>query len=285
MRATTTRRSRDVRVRPTAEPLVVAWLARERARDPVRTVLRRARARVRFTRSLAELRGTLRRDLVDLTVVDLGVLPSGSVPGDDAVALARDYPSIGFVGLAGYRVLEAPAIARCAAAEFADIMADGMDEELLPHALEAHGFSARFARALADPPAALALTTPLQRHVWRRVVAAGGRSVRTTDLARAEGVTREHLSRSFSRAGAANLKQIIDLARVLAAAELAKNPGYDVRDVARVLGFASPSHLSATVRRVAGTRATSLPALRAVDVIDRFVRGLGVCASRGANTL
>ncbi len=269
------RRSRGAARR---ESLVLAWFARDRARDGVRGAFRRVHARVRFARSVAELRAALRRDLVDLAMIDLGAVTAGGPGAREAIALARDFPTVGFVALAGYRLLEAPAIARCAAGDFADVLADGIDDDLLPHVLETHGFSARFARALCNPPPVLALRTPLQRAVWSRLVAGAGRAVRTTDLARAHGVTREHLSRSFSRGGVASLKQVIDLARILAAAELAKNPGYDMPDVARVLRFASASHLSATVRRVAGTRAASLPALRGVDVIERFVRGLGGAA-------
>jgi AraC-like DNA-binding protein len=59
----------------------------------------------------------------------------------------------------------------------------------------------------------------------------------------------------------------------MAAAELAKNPGYDVADVARVLEYASSSHLSTTSQRIAGTRPASLARLRGVDLIDRFVKG------------
>jgi AraC-like DNA-binding protein len=88
-------------------------------------------------------------------------------------------------------------------------------------------------------------------------------------------VTREHLSRSFASAGAPNLKRVIDLVRLLAAAELSKNPGYDVRDVARVLGFASASHLSSTAQRIVGTKPASLARLRAVDLVDRFGQGRG----------
>jgi hypothetical protein len=46
-----------------------------------------------------------------------------------------------------------------------------------------------------------------------------------------------------------------------------------------VLNFASPSHLSATAQRIAGTKPASLARLRTVDLIDRFVRGHG--RSRG----
>jgi AraC-like DNA-binding protein len=97
--------------------------------------------------------------------------------------------------------------------------------------------------------------------------------VRTDTAAAALGVPREHLSRAFSAGGAANLKRVVDLVRLIAAAELAKNPGYDVADVARVLEYASSSHLSTTAQRIAGTRPASLARLRAVDLVDRFVKG------------
>ena len=51
------------------------------------------------------------------------------------------------------------------------------------------------------------------------------------------------------------------------------NPGYDVRDVAHVLSFASSSHLSSTAQRIAGTRPASLSRLRTIDLIDRFRSG------------
>jgi transcriptional regulator GlxA family with amidase domain len=107
------------------------------------------------------------------------------------------------------------------------------------------------------------------------VVAHAGRPVRTASLAMSLAVTREHLSRSFAANGSPNLKRVIDLVRLIAAAELAKNPGLDLRDVATVLGFASPSHLSTTAQRIAGTKPVSLTRLRTTDIVDRFVRGHG----------
>jgi AraC-like DNA-binding protein len=103
--------------------------------------------------------------------------------------------------------------------------------------------------------------------------------VRTSALAQFLDVTREHLSRSFSAGGSPNLKRIIDLVRIVAAAELAKNPGYDLKDVSRVLGFASSSHLSSTAMRVVGTKPASLARLRTVDLVERFIKGHG--RSRG----
>jgi AraC-like DNA-binding protein len=152
---------------------------------------------------------------------------------------------------------------------------DGATRELVLR----DSFSVRFARALAEPPGALALCSPLQQSAWLAIVVRAGRGVRTDSLAKALRVTREHLSRTFAAGGGPNLKRVIDLVRLLAAAELAKNPGYDVRDVAKVLGFASASHLSTTSQRIVGTKSASLSRLRTVDLIDRFVRGHG--RSRG----
>ena len=86
--------------------------------------------------------------------------------------------------------------------------------------------SRRASRArLHDPPTALMLDAPLQQSAWRFIVSHAGRPVRTSTLASFLNVTREHLSRSFAADNAPNLKRIIDLVRIVAAAELAKNPG------------------------------------------------------------
>ena len=58
-----------------------------------------------------------------------------------------------------------------------------------------------------------------------------------------------------------------------------KSPGYDAAAVARVLEFASPSHLTSTAQRVCGTRSASLARLRTGDIIERFKEGRG--RSRG----
>ena len=129
------------------------------------------------------------------------------------------------------------------------------------------------AAALDEPPPQLGLSTERQLAVWRAIIAHGGRPVRTAPLAQSLGISREHLSRAFAAGGGPNLKRVIDLVRLIAAAELAKNPGFDVRDVAAVLEFASSSHLSTAAQRVAGTRPASLARLRAVDLIQRFAQG------------
>ena len=190
-----------------------------------------------------------------------------------AAELAREFPSFPFFAITPMRGTDGPAVARCAALEFTDIVVDGVDDEALRDLVLPTTFSTRFFDALHDPPPALGITQPMQHAAWRYVVAHAGRTLRTNALAEAIGVTREHLSRTFASSGAPNLKRVIDLVRLIAAAELAKNPGYDIADVARILGFASSSHLSSTAQRVVGTRPASLSRLRAVDLVERFSQG------------
>ena len=257
-------------------PVVVLYSARERARAVARAAFPRRRARLLLAKTPDELEQAFRTSLVDATIIDL----AGSIEETwRAARLAREFPSMPFFGLTTLRASESPALAQCAALDFADVLVESVDDTVLRHLVLRQAFSTRFATALYDPPEALALSTPLQQQAWRCIVGWAGRPVRTQLLADALKVTREHLSRTFAAEGAPNLKRVIDLVRLIAAAELAKNPGYDVRDIAEVLDFASSSHLSSTAQRIVGTKPTSLARLRAVDLVERFTRGHG--RSRG----
>lgn len=257
-------------------PVVVLYSARERARAVARAAFPRRRARLLLAKTPEELEQAFRTSLVDATIIDLA---GSSEETWRAARLAREFPSVPFFGLTTLRASESPALAQCAALDFADVLVESVDDTVLRHLVLRQAFSTRFATALYDPPEALALSTPLQQQAWRCIVSWAGRPVRTQLLADALKVTREHLSRTFAAEGAPNLKRVIDLVRLIAAAELAKNPGYDVRDIAEVLDFASSSHLSSTAQRIVGTKPTSLARLRAVDLVERFTRGHG--RSRG----
>ena len=257
-------------------PAVVLYSTRERARAVARAAFPRRRARLLMAKTPDELEQTFRSSLVDATIIDLA---GSSEETWRAARLAREFPSVPFFGLTTLRASESPALAQCAALDFADVLVESVDDTVLRHLVLRQAFSTRFAVALYEPPEALALSTPLQQQAWRAIVGWAGRPVRTQLLADALKVTREHLSRTFAAEGAPNLKRVIDLVRLIAAAELAKNPGYDVRDVAEVLDFASSSHLSSTAQRIVGTKPTSLARLRAVDLVERFTRGHG--RSRG----
>jgi AraC-like DNA-binding protein len=251
-------------------PVVVLHTTRDRARTLMRGAFPRRRARLLLARTPAELEASFRTELVDAALVDLA---SATDDTWRAAGLALEFPSVPFFGLLALRAAEAPALAQCVTLDFADVLVESVDDAVCRDLVLRSGFSARFASALHEPPAALELETELQRAAWRGIVAWAGRPVRTQLLAGALGVTREHLSRTFAADGSPNLKRVIDLVRLVAAAELAKNPGYDVRDVAAVLDFASSSHLSSTAQRVVGTKPASLSRLRAVDLVDRFTRG------------
>jgi AraC-like DNA-binding protein len=275
-------------------PTILAYAPRERARALVRSACPKRKWRVIAARDAGEFAGTLRRILVDAAIVDIGsplaiagvaatasggdgpFPPTNGGSSDETwkiAALAQEFPSAPFFAISPLRTTDGPAIAKCIQLEFCDVIADGMDEPVARELVAPQTFSARFYAALVIPPPALRLESPMQLACWRTILSGGGRPVRTSALAKAAGVSREHLSRNFSGLGSPNLKRIIDLVRMIAAAELAKNPGLDIRDIAKILGFASSSHLAVTAQRVLGTRPASLSRLRTVDLIERFVQG------------
>jgi AraC-like DNA-binding protein len=254
----------------TATPCVAVYLQRDRTRAMLKTAFPRRRGRVVFARTVPEFQKAIRTMLVDAAIVDLGAAQDDTWR---AAALARDYPSVPFFGVTSLRAGEAPAIAQCASYEFTDVIVDTVDEAAVRELVMRDCFSTRFAAALHEPPPALSLGTPLQRAAWGFIVSFAGRPVRTSALATSLHVTREHLSRTFAADGAPNLKRVIDLVRLIAAAELAKNPGHDLRDVAQVLSVASSSHLATTAQRLVGSKPPSLTRLRTVDLVQRFMRG------------
>ena len=255
-----------------ALPCVAVFAPKEKTRALIRSSFPKRRCRVLFAKTADDFGKAFRAELVDAALVDVG---SANDETWAAAALAREFPSAPFFALAALRAAEGPAVAHCAELEFADVLVEGVDDGCARDIVWRRGFTSRFAEALRTPPPALSLTTPVQQRAWEYIVAHAGRRVGTVALAKRLGVTREHLSRTFAAEGAPNLKRIIDLVRLLAAAELAKNPGYDIRDVAAVLDFASSSHLSSTAQRVVGTKPASLARLRSVDLIQRFVKGHG----------
>ncbi len=253
-------------------PTLVVYAARDRARTLVRAAFPKRRTRLVVVRTPGEMENAFRQNLVDAVLVDLG---SGADDLWKVAGLSLEYPSAPFFGMLPLRSADGPALARAAALEFADVLVEGVDDAVARELVQPRTFTSRFAAALSNPPPSVGLTDERQHAVWRIIVGQAGRPIRTGDIADAVGLSREHLSRVFSSEGAPNLKRVIDLVRLIAAAELAKNPGYDVRDVAAVLGFASSSHLSSTSQRIVGTRPASLSRLRTVDLVERFSQGRG----------
>ncbi len=251
-------------------PCILVYLPKERARPFIKNAFPRKAANVITVKSQAEFDKEIRKTLIDAVIVDV------VNPTDETWAIAAtlpDFPSIPYYALSQSRTADADVIARATELGFADTLTEMLDEEAANAIVQSQAYTARFARALAEPPAQLGLSSETQLQTWANIVKLGGRPVTTKELADSIGITREHLSRHFSQGNGPNLKRIIDLVRLLSAAELSKNPGYDVRDVAAVLGFASSSHLAVTTQRIASTRPASLSGLRAMDIIDRFTQG------------
>ncbi|HEX9579928.1 MAG TPA: helix-turn-helix domain-containing protein [Gemmatimonadales bacterium] len=193
--------------------------------------------------------------------------------GERAASFLGRYPGVPlFVG-GPFRPGDGGVLARYRRAGVRGILVDGVDDAAAAELVANRAASRGRRRSLAAAPRMLRLTEPLQVSAWNEVLGRVDQRLATTDLARVLRVTREHLSREFAAGGAPNLKRVIDLARVVCAADLLRNPGYDVRTVARVLRFSSSSHLGACARRIAGVAATDLSTLGPLDVLGHFLRG------------
>jgi len=261
--------STDSVAAPTA-PVILVYAVRERAKAFARTAFPKRKAKTVVVKSRDEFNEAMRRELIDAVVIDVG---GGGEEAWELLALGQDFPSAPFFALVQSRTTDGPAIARATQMGVADILTEGIDEDAARDLVGPFTYTTRFARALQEPPAALGLSSDIQKKTWAALIAHAGRPVTTKDLAQEIGITREHLSRNFALGNGPNLKRVIDLVRLISAAELSKNPGYDVRDVAAVLGFASSSHLAVTTQRIASTRPASLAGLRAVDLVERFLQG------------
>ncbi len=228
-----------------------------------------ARIRVISCRSAAALERVFAATLADAVVVD------PRLPGAlDQLAWCRaTYPGVPRFAYAAFRPDEAELLAACVRGAGAHPIVEGVEDAVLAELILPRTASAARLTLLGDAPRLLRLLDPLQEAAWREVMRRVGTPLRTTDIAAALGVSREHLSRQFGAGGAPNLKRVIDLARAVTAADLLANPGYTVRAVARILGFASASHLSGAARRVAGVTARGLSALGPVGVLSAFLRG------------
>jgi hypothetical protein len=254
-------------------PLVVLYTTRERARTMMRAAFPRRRARLLLTRTPDELEHAFRSALVDAAIIDLAGAQDDTWR---AASLAREFPSMPFFGLTTLRPAEAPALAQCAALDFADVLVEAVDDPMHRDIVLRHAFSTRFAEALREPPASLALDTPLQRSAWQGIVRWGGRPVRTQSLADALGVTREHLSRTFAADGAPNLKRRGRGARFRQLVAPVQHGTADRGDETRVAGAASRRGPRRALHE--GTRTES--GVASVPQVSVATRGMG---SRSAN--
>ncbi|MGH7561572.1 MAG: helix-turn-helix domain-containing protein [Gemmatimonadales bacterium] len=211
------------------------------------------------------------RGLLD-RLMDAIVIGSRASRKLDLAALRTRFPGIPLVVYGAIRPEDAAQLLAWHRLGVAMVLVEGVDDAMVSDLVLRTGASTARRAFLAQTPRQLRLTEPVQLRAWDRLVAAPGRPPRTSALARDLGLSREHLSRQFGAGGAPNLKRVSDLLTVLSALDLLENPGYQPAAVARLLGFATPSHLRATVRRVAGVPFEEARGLRSGEVVKRFVR-------------
>ncbi len=248
---------------------IVALLHRNRwLRSALRSGLRDKRLRLRACRSREHLDRVLHEELVDAIVVEVD-----RESLDGLSQLRRLYPRIPVFLAAPFLPVDGPLLAACGERGFHDLLVEGVDDLAAGELVAVRGLTARRVAALADAPRLLRLSEPLQLRAWSEVLWRADARLTTSTLARTLSVSREHLSREFGAGGAPNLKRVIDLARVLCAADLLANPGYTVATVSKLLGYASASHFAGCSRRICGVAPAELPRLGLQGVLARFLKG------------
>jgi len=219
-------------------------------------------------RGIDQLLQALTARLIDAVVFAPAVLSLA-----DLGRVRTRFPFIPWIALAPFRPDDGPQLLEYHQRQVALVLVDGVDNAVAGELVVRHSAASERRHALADAARVLRLAEPMQREVWAYLMDRVDQPIRTGELAREVGCSREHLSRQFGAGGAPNLKRVIDLTRVASAAMLLRNPGYEAATVSRILRFATASHLSATARRIAGVSTRGLAGLGPRGVLAAFARG------------
>lgn len=235
----------------------------------LRRTLPRGEATVTVCRTPAALERLLLAQFVDAVVAGAAALGGGLL-----VRLAGRFPALPVLAWAPLRSEDAAQLLAWRDAGLTGVLVDGVDEPACGELVARRAMSRPVRAALAHAAPALRLRDDLQLAAWELVAAAAsGRPPAVAELAKALRVSREHLSRRFGAGGAPTLKAASDLARVAWASALLANPGCPVAAAARILGFASASHLAVASRRVARVAPAALAGLGPRGVVAAFVAG------------
>ncbi len=248
-------------------PVVPVFHPRREARRAVKQGYPRGTGSVLLCRTVQAVERLLQQRLVDAVVLDVRTCAA------EGIGLPARFPRIPMYALSAVRPEDGTLLASCREAGFAGVLVEGVDNAVAGEWIAARTAQVARRAALADAPRLLRLTDRLQLAAWEEVLRRAGAPTQTGDVAQVLRVTREHLSREFGAGGAPNLKRVIDLARAACAADLLGNPGYTIRAVVRILGYASPSHLAGVARRVAGAMPHELRELGPRGVLQRFLKG------------
>jgi AraC-like DNA-binding protein len=232
--------------------------------------------RLRACRSPASMRRLLQATLLDALVVG-----TRSLRSHDLLGLRSQFPALPVIVYSAFRPDDGDLLFRLEESGGATALAvEGVDDAVVGNLVWSRSLAESRRHLLGEAPRLLRLSEPIQLAAWAVLVSDGAAGLKAGDVARRLSVSREHLSRQFAAGGAPNLKRVLDLIRVVTAAQLLANPGYTPRDVARLLSFSTQSHLSATTRRVAGVPASRLCQTGPRFVFESFIRDLSRGRSR-----
>lgn len=249
-------------------PVVAALLDSRAALPGLRRTLLPGPPSLLACRSAAGLGVVLRTRQTDAVVLGLRRLREAALG-----TLCVGYPAIPVIVYGAFRPDDgALALELLERGQVADLAVLGVDDAVVGELVRRRGLGRARREALADAPRLLRLTDQLQLETWSLLLPQAGRPIRATDLASEMGTSREHLSRQFAAGGAPNLKRVVDMLRLVSAAQLLANPACDLRTVAGILGFATPSHLHAMSRRITGESAGALARLGPRGVLLAFRR-------------
>lgn len=248
-------------------PAVLALLDHRGALAALRRGLARGPNRLVTCRTPAALEPALRQRWVDAIVLGVRQAHRSSLP-----TLRERFPAIPLVAYGVLRADDAELLISWHRHGLSAVVVAGVDDAVVGDLVDLHSATAARRRALRDAPRLLRLTEPIQLQAWEILMEQPGVAMSTAQIAERLGCSREHLSRQFGAGGAPNLKRVVDFLRIVAATELAANPGYDRHTVARLAGYASAAHLQDTSQRIAGLPINALAGEAPAAILGRFLR-------------
>ncbi len=218
----------------------------------------------------------LLEELLTTQPVDAVVVGPEALRGPVFEALRRDYAAIPVAVYGPIRSEDARLLAAVHRRHLAATLVEGIDEPVIAGTLMRVGVASRRLAILQPLAPLLGLVDQLQLRTWKLLALHAERLPGTAAVARMVGVSRETLSRRFGTRGAVSLKTAADLARLVAAAQCLGCAALRIDDVARLLGYSSPSLMQATARRILGCPVGRLRQLPPERLVALAAAGDGV---------
>lgn len=214
--------------------------------------------RIHVARGWAEVEGSLRREAIDVAVLD--PVAAGLVEAQPIIAVARQFRSLPVVmytaltpgSLKGILALAREGLTELVLHRFDDDPGRFREllERLASNAL-AEALLVRLQPRLAMLPIGLAdAVAECFRHPSRYGVA--------EDLARRGAASRRTLYRALDAAGLGSPSRVVKGARLLRAYAYLRDAGYSLEDVSRKCGFGSRQRFARQVRTLAGMQPREL---------------------------